>query len=226
MSQARIKRVIAICGSKTPAEEYAPYAAALQAAGLEAALLRPREAAGVSEFDGLCLMGGSDVNPARYGISPDARSQPPDDDRDETELRLISIALERDLPVLAICRGLQILNVQHGGTLIQHLNDDLGHRVKTPDKAKPAHEVGIEPGTKLQAIFGDPPVLAVNSRHHQAADRIGHGLEVSARSKDGIVEGLERNDKRFVVAVQWHPENQAPSDARQAGLFAAFARAI
>ena len=221
-----MKRVIAVCGSNTPPGEYEPYEAALRAAGVEPSLLRPHEAVEVSELDGLCLMGGSDVNPSRFGQRPDPRTQPPDDDRDHAEIQLLSIALERDIPVLAICRGLQLLNVHHGGTLIQHLDDSLGHRVKTLDRGKPVHDVAIEPETKLAGIFGEPSVLAVNSRHHQAAREIGLGLQISARSRDDVIEALERADKRFVVAVQWHPENQAPFDERQARLFAAFARAI
>ena len=144
------------------------------------------------------------------------------------EYRLIAEFLERDAPILAICRGMQILNVQHGGTLIQHLANSSRHRVKAEDKGAPAHSVRIEPGTKLSAILGEPATVEVNSRHHQAVrEPVGEKLIVSARdSEDDTVEAVERSDKRFVIAVQWHPENQAPRDARQAAIFRAFAAVL
>ncbi len=223
-----MKRILAIRGSDAAPGETAPYEDALRAAGLEPVVVGAAAETGLDGFDGLLLMGGSDVNPARYGEAAVAETQPPDDARDAAEMKAIAEALERDVPVLAICRGLQILNVEHGGALIQHLDDNLGHRVKTGDRSRPVHEVEIVPGTKLAAILGEPlERVQVNSRHHQAAGRIGAGLVVSARSKDGVVEGLERPDKPFVIAVQWHPENQANGgDARQARLFRAFARAL
>ncbi len=216
-----MKRAITVSGTDS-----APYEEALRAAGIDLLVLTPADAEKLEHFDGLVLMGGSDVNPCRYGEPAQAMTQPPDDARDEVESLLIREALERDIPLLAICRGLQILNVALGGSLIQHLDDNLGHRVREGDRSRPVHEVEIAPGTRLAAILGEPPTVAVNSRHHQAAGRRGEGLVISARSTDGVVEGLERPDKRFVVAVQWHPENQAVNDERQAGLFRAFARAI
>jgi putative glutamine amidotransferase len=223
-----MKRVITVRGSDAGLKEVAPYEEALRAAGIEPLVLSAAEAEEIDGFDGLLLMGGSDVNPARYGEPADPQTQTPDDARDDVESRLIAEALERDVPVLAICRGLQILNVAAGGGLIQHLDDERGHRVRDGDKSRPVHEAEIVPGTRLAAILGGPQVVAVNSRHHQAAspERIGEGLVVSARAKDGIIEGLERPDKRFVVAVQWHPENQAVNDERQARLFRAFAVAV
>jgi putative glutamine amidotransferase len=223
-----MKRVIAVRGARAEPAETAPYEEALRTAGIEPLVLSPAEAEEIDGFDGLLLMGGSDVNPARYGEPPHSETQPPDDARDEVESRLIAEAFERDVPVLAICRGLQMLNVAAGGGLIQHLDDERGHRVKTGDKSRPAHEAEITPGTKLASILGEPPAVAVNSRHHQAVapDRLGDGLVISARAKDGVIEALERPDRRFVVAVQWHPENQAATDERQARLFIAFARAV
>jgi putative glutamine amidotransferase len=189
-------------------------------ASLEAASLLER-------VSGLMLMGGSDVNPIRYGEQRRAETDEPDDLRDELELALIAEALHRDLPVLAICRGLQILNVQHGGTLLQHLEPVERHRIRTKDLSLPAHSIDIEPGTALSQVAHEHRQWDVNSRHHQAAARVGAGLRVSARHPDdGVIEALERPDKRFVVAVQWHPENQSAVSEEQARLFRAFARAL
>ncbi len=221
-----MKRVITVRGTDVEPQQTAPCEEALRAAGIEPLVLSPAEAEEIDGFDGLVLMGGSDVNPSRYGEAAHAMTQPPDDLRDEIESLLISDAIERDVPVLAICRGLQMLNVALGGSLIQHLDDSLGHRVRGGDRSRPVHDAEIVPGTRLAAILGEPLTVAVNSRHHQAAGRLGDGLVISARANDGTIEGLERPDKRFVVAVQWHPENQAVNDERQARLFRTFARAV
>jgi putative glutamine amidotransferase len=122
---------------------------------------------------------------------------------------------------------LQILNVQHGGSLVQHLDWAGRHRRKTPDRGLPAHPIRIEPGTLLARIAGEDLTWDVNSRHHQAIARLGDGLRVSARDpEDEIIEAIERPDKRFCLAVQWHPENQSASDPRQANLFRAFSQAL
>jgi putative glutamine amidotransferase len=140
-------------------------------------------------------------------------------------LELLEEAIQRDLPILAICRGFQLLNVHQGGTLIQHIESGK-HRVESRDKGDPAHEVEIAAGSKLAEILGAPRV-AVNSRHHQAVDRVGANLKVAGRSvDDGIVEALELPEKRFVVAVQWHPENQVRRSAQQLRLFQALSAAI
>lgn len=221
-----MKRVLAVCGSHWKPEHSLPYEEALRSAGIEPILIHPGAAIpeGVS---GLLLMGGTDVNPARFGQAPDPKTETPDDARDSLECPLIEDFLTRDLPVLAICRGVQILNVQHGGTLVQHLEATQRHRVKTADKGLPTHGVEIAPGTKLAAIAGEPLTMEVNSRHHQAIGRIGEGLRVSARDpEDGTIEAVERPDKRFVIGVQWHPENMSATDERQAKLFEAFAAAL
>ncbi len=179
----------------------------------------------LNDFAGLLLIGGTDVNPRRYGESPQPETDEPDDERDEVELEIIDQAIGTDLPILAICRGLQILNVYHGGTLIQHVSSVQRHDPDTPDKAVPAHEVVIEPGSLLADIAGTT-TWQVNSRHHQVAKEIGPGLRVSARdSQDATVEGLERPDKKFVVAVQWHPEDQVRRYPEQLKLFQRFADA-
>lgn len=172
-------------------------------------------------------MGGTDVNPTLYGEVRQSETDTSDDARDELECALIQEFLDRDLPLLAICRGIQILNVQHGGTLVQHLDSTARHRVKTADRGLPAHQVEIVPGTKLAAIAGESRSWDVNSRHHQAIGKLGGGLRVSARDpEDGMIEAVERPDKRFVIGVQWHPENQSITDARQAKLFQALAAAL
>ncbi len=206
-----VKRVITTPGYT----DFAAYAEPLRAAGVQLV-----EGDALEGFDGLLLMGGTDVNPALYRETPGPQTQEPDEVRDQLETILLANALGRDMPVLAICRGMQMLNVQHGGSLIQHLG---GHVFKTPDRGQPAHPVDIVPGTRLALIAGAKLRWQVNSRHHQAVGRVGQGLTVSATDpRDGTVEAIERPDKRFVVAVQWHPENQ-PDMAR---LFCGFAASL
>jgi putative glutamine amidotransferase len=202
-----------------------PYVAALQAAGAEPVPLLTEVPIGLDGAAGLLLMGGTDVNPSRYGQEPVPETDEPDDERDEIELETINQAIQRDLPILAICRGLQLLNVYHGGTLTQHLGSPR-HDVEAEDKGKPVHEVEIERGTVLAQAIGSQ-LVQVNSRHHQAVAKIGAGLQVSARDpQDGIVEALERADKRFVVAVQWHPEDQILRQPEQLRLFQRFVEEI
>jgi gamma-glutamyl-gamma-aminobutyrate hydrolase PuuD len=202
-----------------------PYQDAVRLGGMEPVAVSVSGSICLDGVKGLVLMGGTDVNPSRYGAMPYLETEEPDDERDEVELRLIAEALERDLPILAICRGLQILNVQHGGTLIQHLASSR-HDPEPEDKTAPVHRVRFEPGTLLREITGAEE-WDVNSRHHQSADGIGKGLRVSARDEqDGIVEGLERPDKRFVLAVQWHPEDQVKAHREQLRLFERFADAL
>jgi putative glutamine amidotransferase len=223
-----MKRVLAVCGSPDhwKPDNSAPYEEALRDADIEPVLIRPG-AEIPTDASGLLLMGGTDVNPARYGEARLAETETSDDARDELECALIEDFLRRDLPLLAICRGIQILNVQHGGTLVQHLESTERHRVKTADRGLPAHRVDIVPGTRLAAIAGESRTWDVNSRHHQAIGKPGGGLLVSARDpEDRTIEAVERPDKRFVVGVQWHPENQSRTDERQARLFRAFADAL
>jgi putative glutamine amidotransferase len=224
----KMKRVLAVCGSPdhwTPGYSQ-PYEEALRAAGIEPVLIEPG-AAIPADVSGLLLMGGSDVNPSRYGEVRHPETDDPDDARDDLECVLLQDAIRRDLPVLAICRGVQMLNVHHGGTLVQHLESTNRHRVRTADRGLPAHQVEIVPGTRLAAIAGESRTWDVNSRHHQAIGRPGEGLRVCARdSEDGTIEAVERPDKRFIIGVQWHPENQSATDQRQAKLFRSFAAAL
>jgi putative glutamine amidotransferase len=229
-----MKRVVTVSGSSASADYPRPYQEALRAVGVElvpvSVAAHSKGAAMPAEAAGLLLMGGSDVNPARYGEAPVVDTEESDDARDELECALIEQALARDLPLLAICRGLQILNVQQGGTLIQHLSSTARHRQRTEDRGAPVHQVEIVPGTALAAIAmpaGGSLQWSVNSRHHQAIDRLGEGLRVSARDpEDGTIEAVERPDKRFVIGVQWHPENMSAGDPCQARLFQAFANAL
>jgi putative glutamine amidotransferase len=229
-----MKQVLAVRGSSThwKAVDSEPYEEALRAAGIEPVLVSPETFAWTAgdipeAASGLLLMGGSDVNPARYGETRHPETQDPDDARDELECSLIKEALARDLPLLAICRGIQILNVQHGGSLVQHLDTVARHRRRPENRGLPAHQVVVLPGTLLSVILGGVLTLDVNSRHHQAIAHLGDGLFVSARDpEDGTIEAVEQPDKRFVVGVEWHPENMAPTDPVQAKLFQAFAQAL
>lgn len=162
-------------------------------------------------LDGLLLSGGADVTPSVYGAEPDGNGDY-QALRDRLELELVHGARRRDLPVLGICRGLQLVNVAAGGTLHQHVPDHARYDVD-PDRR--VHEVRLEPESVLGALYGgtgatgrpeDPGGgLRVNSLHHQTVDRVGRGLRVVARAADGTVEGLESDDGG-VLAVQWHPE--------------------
>jgi gamma-glutamyl-gamma-aminobutyrate hydrolase PuuD len=204
-----------------------PYESALRAAGLEpVSILTSGGSMPLRDASGLLLMGGTDVNPSRYGQTARPETDQPDDERDAAELAFIHEAFQRDIPILAICRGLQILNVYHGGTLIQHLPSPERHDPDNAGPADPAHEVTIEPHSLLADIAGTSG-WKVNSRHHQAVDKIGDMLRVSARAaEDSVVEALERPDKRFVLAVQWHPEDQISEYPEQLKLFQSFADAL
>jgi putative glutamine amidotransferase len=206
-------------------DKVAPYADALRDAGMDPVLVTPdRPLIAVSEVKGLLLSGGTDLDPALYGEAPDPRSESPEKERDELEMRLLRDALAMRIPILAICRGMQIFNVFHpGGTLAQHIE---GHVLRPADASLPAHQIVTEPGTRLAEILG-PGEHQVNSRHHQAVGQVGEGLIVSARSKDDrVIEALERSDRRFAIAVQWHPENQIHRFEAQRRLFLAFQDAL
>ena len=204
-----------------------PYEHAVRDAGMEPVSQAANEGLLLGDVGGLLLTGGTDVSPELYGQEAAPETDKPSDlERDRAEMALIAEALRGDLPIFAICRGLQILNVQHGGSLIQHLPTSDQHKRRTPDPSVPVHVVAIQPGTKLREIAGAER-WEVNSRHHQAAGRVGDGLVVSAVDPtDGVIEGLERTDKRFVIAVQWHPEDQAGVNKQQKRLFEAFCDAL
>lgn len=179
-------------------------------------------AALIGRVDGLVLTGGGDVDPRRYGGNPDGASNV-DEDRDGFELQALGVAIGLDLPVLAICRGMQLLNVFLGGTLIEDLETATGSAFHwNLDRWDGfAHEVSILPTSRLANMMGDG--ASVNSIHHQAIDRIGSELEVVARAKDGVIEAVEMIGRPFVVGVQWHPECLAPNRPHQ-DLFDTFVR--
>ncbi len=164
----------------------------------------------VRRIDALVLTGGADIDPARYGKEPHATVERVRPERDAFEIALAREAISRDVPLLAICRGQQVLNVATGGTLVQDIpsewpgagaHDDDGPRWRR------SHEVEVLPGTRLFSILGAARV-AVNSFHHQAVRDLGTGLVLSARAvEDGVVEGVEMPGRRFVIGVQWHPES-------------------
>jgi gamma-glutamyl-gamma-aminobutyrate hydrolase PuuD len=208
------------------ADKAGPYLAALQAAGLHPVECTPGSRRTVEGVQGVVFTGGSDVRPSYYGQEPHAHLGEVDEQRDAFELDLMTMADAADLPVLCICRGLQLLNVHRGGTLVQHLPQAERHRRTDTAKCEAVHWVRIEPGSKLGTILGTGETQ-VNSRHHQAVDRIGEGLVVTARDvEDGVIEAVEDPSRRFVVAVQWHPEDQAPGDEVQRRLFSAFANEV
>jgi putative glutamine amidotransferase len=188
------------------------------AAGGIAVLLPPQpvdpEIAGsvLDSLDGLVLTGGYDLDPATYGQEPHPRTDQPRTVRDAFEFALLRGALDRGLPVLGICRGIQVLNVAFGGTLHQHLPDVLGHKGHRAGYGNFTRlAVRTVPDTRLSALLGE--FAEGPCYHHQAVDKVGDGLMVSAWDPEGMVEGLEVPGDNFVVAVQWHPE-QSLDDLR------------
>ncbi len=163
---------------------------------------------------GLLLTGGGDIDPVRYGEAPHAALAGIDRDRDAYEFALVAKAIERNMPVLAICRGAQVLNVAGGGTLVQDIPTQIpgseSHDVKIPLSGI-AHEVWVNKGSLLWSLMQEQSLEAdacdVNSRHHQAIKTTARGFEVCATSPDGIIEAIERPASRFCLGVQWHPEN-------------------
>jgi len=177
----------------------------------------------LDEIDALLLTGGDDVDPALYGGNPgDTGSS--DRRRDEFEIRLIHGALDRDMPILGICRGIQILNVAHGGTVRNLRSDEaLSDRHGIDVDSFAAHEVDIATGTHLAEVLGARR-HSVNSFHGQAVGRVGTGLRVCATADDGVVEAIERPDRAFVIGIQWHPEITSLTDQAALALFRALVR--
>lgn len=182
----------------------------------------------LARLDGLMLSGGSDIDPSLYGAAPHPKVTRVIRARDEFELALAREALERDRPLLAICRGQQVLNVATGGTLVQDIPSEVAGGVDhDPDveRWETAHVVEVLQGTRLRAILGRGEV-AVNSFHHQSVAALGQGLVLSARSPlDGVVEGIEAPGRRFVLGVQWHPEGFWRDEVGFHALFAALTEA-
>jgi putative glutamine amidotransferase len=158
-------------------------------------------------LDGLVITGGKDVDPARYGQAPHPTTDEPRTDRDAWEFALLAGALRRGRPVLGICRGAQVLNVALGGTLHQHLPDVVGHsRHQAGNAVFSTSTVRTLPATRLAALIGESS--DAQCYHHQAIDRLGEGLIVSAQDTDGVIEAVEIPGDTFVLAVQWHPEER------------------
>jgi putative glutamine amidotransferase len=194
------------------------YVRAVQAAGGLGVLLPPDDAAAeqpdglLDRLDALILAGGTDIDPAAYGARPHPEVDQTEPERDRFELALAHRALERDLPLLAICRGMQMLNVARGGTLVQHVPDVVGHEEHRHTPGQFAdHDVELEPGS-LAARAAATERFAVKSHHHQGVDELGEGLEVTAWSAgDGLAEAVEDRSARFVLGVLWHPEEDESS---------------
>lgn len=179
----------------------------------------------LARLDGLVLTGGGDVDPGLYESPPGPATAGVDRDRDATEVKLVRLAVERDLPLLALCRGIQVLNVALGGSLVQDISTEVPGALEhwNADRwDRPSHDVRIERGSRLRDLIGGE--ISVNSIHHQAVDRLGSGLRAVARSPDGVVEGVEAPELRFFLGLQWHAECLGV-DHPSARVFEAFAEA-
>ena len=212
----------------------AAYVTALESAGLIPLIVPPLSSASAAaaimdSVSGLVLTGGEDVDPARYGEKRHEKVRYVNAARDTTEAALIEEAKARGKPVLAICRGIQILNVALGGTLVQDIPSQCDTRI-AHDEDSPrdtrSHEISVEPGSLIARAVGTEH-LTVNSFHHQSVKSVADGMRVTARSPDGIIEGLESTGDWWVMAVQWHPEEMTDSpEPWDRGLFKAFARKL
>jgi putative glutamine amidotransferase len=222
------RRVVGICAAIEPAR-WGPwdapatllsrsYSDGVQAAAAVPMLLPPgpvSEAAPddvLARLDALILAGGADVDPSAYGAAPHPETTWVRPERDRAELALARRALELGMPVLGICRGMQLLNVARGGTLVQHLPDEVGHRRHQPTPgAFSEHDVRLEPGSLAARVAGAERVT-VKSHHHQGVDELGEGVAASGWSEpDGIVEAIELEDGRYALGVLWHPEENQPA---------------
>jgi putative glutamine amidotransferase len=205
------------------------YVKSVESSGAMALLLAPGAPSDagplLDRLDGLLLSGGADVDPALYGRTPHPRLGRVVPERDDFELALCREALRRDTPILAICRGQQVLNVATGGTLVQDIPSVIAGAVDhdpPTERWNAIHEVALLQGSRLRAILGRETVR-VNSFHHQAVDTLGQGLVACAHSQpDGIVEGIEDPSRRFAVGVQWHPESFWRTPETFGALFDAF----
>jgi len=199
------------------------YEEAIASAGGQPVLITPTDDPSelksiLDSIDALLLSGGDDVTPELYGGNPNNVSGA-NRQRDQFEIQLIQQALKRNLPILAICRGIQILNVAHSGT-IRHLRNDpeLSDLHGIDMNSFTAHQVTVKEGTLLARIL-QPGTHQVNSFHGQAVDRPGENLMVCATASDGVIEGIERPDRTFVIGIQWHPEIMSLTDKSALALF-------
>jgi gamma-glutamyl-gamma-aminobutyrate hydrolase PuuD len=181
------------------------------AAGGAPVLIPPlvEAAAAVDRLDAVVVSGGPDVAPDRYGAMPHPRTGAPRADRDATELAVIERALDLGIPLLAVCRGHQLLDVALGGTLHHHLPEVVGHEKHNPAPGVfGTTDIAVEPGSRVAAALGTR--VSGQCHHHQAIDRLADGLVVTARAPDGTIEAVELDERPFVVGVQWHPEQDDP----------------
>ena len=210
---------------------YHGYVKALEAAGAVPLLLPLPTGEGLelarNRMDGIMLVGGDDMNPANFGQERHPKSEQPDDLRDEVEMELVRRAVDMHQPLFAICRGMQVLNVALGGTLIQHIADlvpgAIQHEFNYDDyhqRQEVTHNVEIVPDSRLAQIIGKQ--AGVNSFHHQAVAQIPDTLRPVACAPDGIVEALEGRDEHFLLGVQWHPEDMFHINEQMMALFQAF----
>jgi putative glutamine amidotransferase len=223
-------RIALTLGSDASKNEKNDYIRALMEAGFtrEEIVVLPPGTTPEGRFDGVVLGGGVDVDPTRYGVNdaphPTVELDP---ERDATDFAAFHEARREKVPVLGICRGMQLVNVALGGTLHQDIPSDhpseIAHEVRGQHPDRRDHPVEIEPGTRLSEIAGAREIH-VNSRHHQAVEKLAPGLEVSAVAPDGLVEAFESREP-WLLAVQWHPENLR-RDEPSRRLFAEFARAV
>jgi putative glutamine amidotransferase len=207
---------MAIVVGLAPCSKPHDYEASVTRAGAELRWLRPDAADPAAELagvDALVLTGGGDVDPAHYGEPAHPTHSPAEPGRDAFEIALAREALQRGLPLLAICRGVQVLNVAGGGSLVQDIASEVpgavDHQVTTTPSTI-AHEVWVTPGSALATVMADRlegETLLVNSRHHQAVRALAPGFVATATAPDGVVEAIERPDLPFCLGVQWHPEN-------------------
>lgn len=167
----------------------------------------------IRSVQGVLLTGGGDVQPDLYGAAAHATYSAAEPGRDAYEIELVRLACERNLPLFAICRGMQVLNVARGGTLVQDIPSEvaaaLEHRLDVPphQPVTLAHEVGIEQSSALAGLIGEAESCQVNSRHHQAVGTLGNGLVTVATAPDGVIEAIEAPAHPFCLGVEWHPEN-------------------
>lgn len=205
----------------------ATYVEAIRRAGALPLLVPPGETRIDELFeivDGLVLAGGPDVDPDLYGGAHHPKITPLDRERDELELALVRRVIETRRPALCICRGVQVLNVALGGTLIEHVPDEVGEDIPHRRDDYVPHPVAVERGSKLAEVLGTDRCEPASS-HHQALRRVAAELEVVARAPDGIVEGVEMRSHPWLVGVQWHPEHTAARDSTQQRLFDELVRA-
>jgi putative glutamine amidotransferase len=198
----------------TPCRLLPDYVESVRRAGGDPSVLDFHTNASLENLDGVLLTGGGDIDPSLYHETRHPKTNEPDAARDTFELELARLALSNNVPMLGVCRGLQVVNVAGGGTLIQdipsEINQALSHEVNSPLYAI-AHEVWVARGSALSRVMqeqlADGEILQVNSRHHQAIKHAASGFDVSATAPDGVIEAIERPGARFCMAVQWHPEN-------------------